>query len=103
MQNKTNTKKWFSATGAKRGVLASIFFLSVWLAWAYGYTQGLTSVDQVNHSAGEILFFCDGKKTIEEITAILENKFSTANLLSQVQDFLDYALDKGWVCESCDD
>lgn len=64
------------------------------------YPEGMI---KLNHSAGEILFFCDGKKTIEEITAILENKFSTANLLSQVQYFLDYALDKGWVCESCDD
>jgi hypothetical protein len=50
MSNKENSSHWFSAVGAKRGIGLAAVIALVWLAWAYGYTQGLAASDQVNQS-----------------------------------------------------
>ncbi len=52
MYKKLITKKWFSVAGAKRGGIASLLLLSIWMAWAYGYVQGITEADQVIHTVG---------------------------------------------------
>lgn len=60
------------------------------------YPEGMV---KLNQTAGEILSVCDGVKTISEIVKILEEKFSTPGLAPQIEDFLKFAVTKGWVCE----
>jgi pyrroloquinoline quinone biosynthesis protein D len=52
---------------------------------------------KLNGSAGEILRRCDGKRATAEIIDELEAAFSTTGLGSDVDAFLKYATDKGWV------
>jgi pyrroloquinoline quinone biosynthesis protein D len=52
---------------------------------------------KLNGSAGEILRRCDGKRATAEIIGELEAAFSTTGLGSDVDAFLKYATDKGWV------
>ena len=50
MNNKMKQINWFSLAGAKRGLLLAVFLLMVWLAWAYGFTQGFSITNQSNPS-----------------------------------------------------
>jgi len=52
---------------------------------------------KLNASAGEILKRCDGAATIEEITASLEQAFSTSGLKNDVIAFVAMAHEKHWV------
>jgi pyrroloquinoline quinone biosynthesis protein D len=52
---------------------------------------------KLNGSAGEILRRCNGKQSISEIIGELEKAFSTTGLGSDVDGFLKYATEKGWV------
>lgn len=52
---------------------------------------------KLNGSAGEILRRCDGKRSTGEIIEELEAAFSTTGLGPDVDAFLKYATDKGWV------
>jgi hypothetical protein len=45
-----SSKKIFSASGARRGLWIAVIFLVLWLAWFYGYVQGLETATQMNHS-----------------------------------------------------
>jgi pyrroloquinoline quinone biosynthesis protein D len=58
------------------------------------YPEGMI---KLNASAGEILRRCDGASTIEEITASLEQAFSTGGLQSDVMVFMAMAHEKHWV------
>ena len=58
------------------------------------YPEGMI---KLNASAGEILKRCDGAATIEEITASLEQAFSTSGLKDDVFAFMAMAHDKHWV------
>ena len=52
---------------------------------------------KLNGSAGQILLRCDGMKTTAQIVAELESAFATTALAADVEAFLKFATDKGWV------
>jgi pyrroloquinoline quinone biosynthesis protein D len=52
---------------------------------------------KLNGSAGEILRRCDGRRSTADIVAELETAFSRTGLGPDVESFLRYATDKGWV------
>jgi pyrroloquinoline quinone biosynthesis protein D len=52
---------------------------------------------KLNASAGEIMKRCDGRATIAEITADLEQAFGTSGLSSDVAAFVAMARDKQWL------
>ena len=58
------------------------------------YPEGMI---KLNASAGEILKRCDGASTIDEITASLEQAFSTQGLKDDVLAFVAMAHEKRWV------
>ena len=58
------------------------------------YPEGMI---KLNASAGEILRRCDGASTIDEITASLEQAFSTQGLQADVLAFVAMAHEKHWV------
>jgi pyrroloquinoline quinone biosynthesis protein D len=58
------------------------------------YPEGMI---KLNTSAGEILKRCDGAATVAEITASLEQAFSTQGLRADVLSFVAMAQEKHWV------
>ena len=58
------------------------------------YPEGMI---KLNGSAGEIMKRCDGKATIAEITADLEQAFSTTGLSKEVMAFVALAVEKQWL------
>jgi pyrroloquinoline quinone biosynthesis protein D len=58
------------------------------------YPEGMI---KLNVSAGEILKRCDGMASVSEITADLERVFAATGLSSEVNAFLEAALEKRWV------
>ena len=58
------------------------------------YPEGMI---KLNASAGEILKRCDGAASVDEITASLEQAFSTQGLQADVLAFVAMAHDKHWV------
>lgn len=58
------------------------------------YPEGMV---ELNQSSAEILKLCDGTRTIEQIVADLEQKFSTTGLKDDINQFLDAALHHGWI------
>lgn len=58
------------------------------------YAEGMV---ELNDSAAEVLLLCDGKRTSIDIITALEEKFTDAELDEDVNNFLEEALDKGWV------
>jgi pyrroloquinoline quinone biosynthesis protein D len=58
------------------------------------YPEGLVELSQ---SAAEILKLCDGTRTLPDIVGELERKFETDGLTDDVREFLEVALDNGWI------
>ena len=58
------------------------------------YPEGMI---KLNTSAGEIMKRCDGKRTLADITADLEQAFSAAGLAKDVEAFVILALEKRWL------
>jgi pyrroloquinoline quinone biosynthesis protein D len=58
------------------------------------YPEGMI---KLNTSAGEILKRCDGQATIADITASLEQSFSTGGLSDEVIAFIAMAVENKWV------
>lgn len=58
------------------------------------YPEGMV---ELNQSSAEILKLCDGTRTLEQIVAELEQKFSTTGLKKDIHQFLDDALSHGWI------
>jgi pyrroloquinoline quinone biosynthesis protein D len=52
---------------------------------------------KLNGSAGEIMKRCDGKRTVAEITAELEQTFAARGLAEDVESFVAMAVDKRWL------
>ncbi|HTV98119.1 MAG TPA: pyrroloquinoline quinone biosynthesis peptide chaperone PqqD [Steroidobacteraceae bacterium] len=63
-------------------------------AWVLLYPEGMI---KLNVSAGEILKRCNGVATIGQITAELEQAFSTTGLKTDVMAFVAMARDKQWL------
>jgi pyrroloquinoline quinone biosynthesis protein D len=58
------------------------------------YPEGMV---KLNGSAGEILKRCDGERTVEEITSDLERTFEATGLGADVEAFVSFAVEKGWL------
>lgn len=58
------------------------------------YPEGLV---ELSDSAAEILKLCDGTRALPEIVAELEKKFDTDGLIDDVREFLEVALENGWI------
>ncbi len=86
-----------SITGASRPAIDRRFRLQ-WEAAQNAhvllYPEGMI---KLNASAGQILKRCDGKATIADITANLEQAFSTTGLSNDVIAFIAMAVEKKWV------
>ncbi len=58
------------------------------------YPEGLV---ELNASSAEILKLCDGQHTLKSIVGELEQKFQTTGLTKDIQEFLEIALENGWI------
>ena len=58
------------------------------------YPEGMV---ELNQSSAEILKLCDGTRNVAQITSELEQKFSTTGLSKDITDFLNTALQNGWI------
>lgn len=62
------------------------------------YPEGLV---ELNTPSAEILKLCDGKHTLTTIVAELEQKYQTEGLIDDVREFLEIALENGWIQTAC--
>lgn len=58
------------------------------------YPEGMV---ELNQSSAEILKLCDGQRTLEQIVTELEQKFATTGLSNDISNFLNIALQNGWI------
>ncbi|WP_305909166.1 pyrroloquinoline quinone biosynthesis peptide chaperone PqqD [Methylomarinum sp. Ch1-1] len=58
------------------------------------YPEGMV---ELNQSSAEILKLCDGKRNLEQIVNELEQKFSQSGLKDDINNFLNVALQNGWI------
>ncbi len=58
------------------------------------YPEGLV---ELNHTSADILKLCDGRHTLQSIAAELERKYQTQGLIEDIREFLEIALDHGWI------
>ncbi len=58
------------------------------------YPEGMV---ELNQSSAEILKLCDGRRKPEQIISELEQKFSTTGLSDDINQFLEIALENGWI------
>ncbi len=58
------------------------------------YPEGMV---ELNQSSAEILKLCDGTRNLQNLVTDLEEKFSTSGLQNDVSDFLEVALQNGWI------
>ena len=61
------------------------------------YPEGLV---ELNQSSAEILQVCDGKNALADIVSTLEKKFDTSGLENDITNFLNTALNNGWITQS---
>ncbi len=58
------------------------------------YPEGMV---ELNQSSAEILKRCDGTRTLGNIVTELEEKFSTTGLKADICEFIEVALENGWI------
>jgi pyrroloquinoline quinone biosynthesis protein D len=58
------------------------------------YPEGMV---ELNNSSAEILKLCDGSCNAHAIVEVLEKKFDTSGLKDDIHEFLEIALDNGWI------
>jgi pyrroloquinoline quinone biosynthesis protein D len=58
------------------------------------YPEGMV---ELNQSSAEILKLCDGTRNQEQIVTDLEQKFATTGLKNDIDEFLQVALQNGWI------
>jgi pyrroloquinoline quinone biosynthesis protein D len=63
-------------------------------SWVLLYPEGMV---RLNAPAAEILQRCDGKRTVDEIVAELEDVFAQSPLHDDVVLFLNQALQRSWL------
>ncbi|HIF18222.1 MAG TPA: pyrroloquinoline quinone biosynthesis peptide chaperone PqqD [Cycloclasticus sp.] len=61
------------------------------------YPEGLI---ELNQSSAEILQVCDGANKLADIVQTLETKFETTGLENDIINFLNIALENGWITQS---
>ncbi len=58
------------------------------------YPEGMV---ELNQSSAEILKLCDGSRIPAQIITELETAFATSGLTNDITDFLNVALQNGWI------
>ena len=58
------------------------------------YPEGMVKLSE---SAGAILSRCDGARSLEDIVSSLQEAFPGADLEGDVVEFVETALDRGWI------
>ena len=58
------------------------------------YPEGMV---ELNQSSAEILKLCDGSRVLAKIVSELEEKFATSGLTDDITNFLNVALQNGWI------
>ena len=58
------------------------------------YPEGMV---ELNQSSTEILKLCDGAHNLAQIVSELEEKFETTGLTNDITNFLNIALQNGWI------
>ncbi|BCX82912.1 pyrroloquinoline quinone biosynthesis protein D [Methylomarinovum caldicuralii] len=58
------------------------------------YPEGLV---ELNATSAEILKLCDGRHTLRTIVEELERKYQTQGLTDDIREFLEIALENGWI------
>jgi len=58
------------------------------------YPEGMV---ELNQSSAEILKMCDGSRNLQQIVQDLEQKFATSGLKNDILQFLEIALQNGWI------
>lgn len=58
------------------------------------YPEGMV---ELNQSSAEILKLCDGSRTLVEMVRELETKFSAEGLKPDICEFIEAALENGWI------
>jgi pyrroloquinoline quinone biosynthesis protein D len=58
------------------------------------YPEGMV---ELNQSSAEILKCCDGSKNLAQIIDELHKKFSTSGLEKDITNFIEVALQNGWI------
>ena len=58
------------------------------------YPEGMV---ELNQSSAEILKLCDGAHDLDQIVGELEQKFETTGLRQDITQFLNIALQNGWI------
>ncbi len=58
------------------------------------YPEGMV---ELNQSSAEILKMCDGSRNLQQIVHDLEQKFGTTGLKDDIIQFLEIALQNGWI------
>lgn len=64
------------------------------------YPEGVV---ELNTSSAEILKLCDGSRQLDDIVDILEQKFATTGLRDDICEFLEIALENGWIRQHSDE
>jgi pyrroloquinoline quinone biosynthesis protein D len=60
------------------------------------YPEGMV---ELNQSSAEILKLCDGSRNLDKIVTDLEEKFQAHGLKNDITQFLEVALNNGWITE----
>ncbi len=58
------------------------------------YPEGMV---ELNQSSAEILKLCNGQRKLEDIVSELEKKFEVSGLTNDITQFLEIALENGWI------
>ncbi|XSG84378.1 MAG: pyrroloquinoline quinone biosynthesis peptide chaperone PqqD [Methylohalobius sp. ZOD2] len=58
------------------------------------YPEGLV---ELNATSAEILKLCDGEHSLNTIVAELEQTYQTDGLMDDIREFLEIALENGWI------
>ncbi|PPD31126.1 MAG: pyrroloquinoline quinone biosynthesis peptide chaperone PqqD [Methylomonas sp.] len=58
------------------------------------YPEGMV---ELNQSSAEILKLCDGSRNLPQIVSDLEATFATSGLTNDITNFLNVALQNGWI------
>ncbi len=61
------------------------------------YPEGMV---ELNQSSAEILKLCDGTRTLASLVSELETKFKTSDLTTDITNFLEIALNNGWIIQN---
>jgi pyrroloquinoline quinone biosynthesis protein D len=58
------------------------------------YPEGMV---ELNQSSAEILKLCDGSRMLAQIVTELEETFATSGLTNDITNFLNVAMQNGWI------